>query len=98
VIDQALASDPWQPLDEQSSYHRVDLCHYGIQQRWLVVFSESASHRASKTVAKTQSKEYEKINKQLFHLQAQRFNSTEAAHEALDKIVQKFRSHVLELL
>ncbi|MHA2313618.1 MAG: IS1634 family transposase [Candidatus Thorarchaeota archaeon] len=96
VIEQALASDQWHPVDEQSSYYGVDLCHYGIEQRWLVVFSEAAFHRASKTVAKAQSKEYEKVNKQLFHLQAQRFDSQEAAQAALDKIVQKLRYHKLE--
>lgn len=96
VIGQALASDQWQPVDDESSYHRVDLCHYGIQQRWLVVCSQAGIHRASKTLAKAQSKEYEKVNKQLFHLQAQRFDSTEAAHKALDAIVQKLRYHRLE--
>ena len=96
VIGQALASDQWQPVDDESSYHRVDLCHYGIQQRWLVVCSEAGIHRASKTIAKAQSKEYEKVNKQLFHLQAQRFDSTKAAHKALDAIVQKLRYHKLE--
>jgi transposase len=98
VIGQALSSDQWQPVDDESScsYHRVDLCHYGIQQRWLVVCSEAGIHRASKTLAKAQSKEYEKANKQLFHLQAQRFDSTKAAHKALDAIVQKLRYHKLE--
>jgi transposase len=97
VIGQALASDQWQPVDDESScsYHRVDLCHYGIQQRWLVVCSQAGIHRASKTLAKAQSKEYEKASKQLFHLQAQRFDSTEAAHKALDAIVQKLRYHRL---
>jgi transposase len=95
VIRQALASDQWQPVDDESSYHRVDLCHYGIQQRWLVVCSQAGIHRASKTLAKAQSKEYEKVSKQLFHLQAQRFDSTEAAHKALDAIVQKLRYHRL---
>lgn len=96
VIVQALASDQWQPVDDESSYHRVDLCHYGIQQRWLVVCSQAGIHGASKTIAKAQSKEYEKVNKQLFHLQAQRFHSTEAAHKALDAIVQKLRYYRLE--
>ena len=96
VIVQALASDQWQPVDDESSYHRVDLCQYGIQQRWLVVCSQAGIHRASKTLAKAQSKEYEKVNKQLFHLQAQRFDSTEAAHKSLDAIVQKLRYHRLE--
>ncbi len=98
VIGQALASNQWHPVDDESScsYHRVDLCHYGIQQRWLVVCSEAGIHRASKTIAKAQSKEYEKVNKQLFHLQAQRFDSRKAAYKALDAIVQKLRYHRLE--
>jgi transposase len=98
VIGQALASHEWQPVDDESScsYHRVDLCHYGIQQKWLVVCSEAGIHRASKTIAKAQSKEYEKVNKQLFHLQAQRFDSRKAANKALDAIVQKLRYHRLE--
>lgn len=100
VIEQALASHEWQPVDDESwatcSYHRVDLCHYGIQQRWLVVCSESGIHRAAKTIAKAQSKEYEKVNKQLFHLQAQRFDSRKAANKALDAIVQELRYHRLE--
>jgi len=95
VIKQALVSDQWHPVDEQSSYHRVDLCHYGIEQRWLVVYSQAALQRSSKTVAKAQSKEYEKAKKQLFHLQAQRFDSTEAAYKALDEIVQKLRYYKL---
>jgi transposase len=45
---------------------------------------------------KAQSKEYEKVNKKLFHLQAQRFDSRKAAHKALDVIVQKLRYHRLE--
>jgi transposase len=98
VIRQALASGQWQPVDDESScsYHRVDLCHYGIQQRWLVVCSQAATRRASKTIAKAQSKEYEKASKQLFHLQAQRFDSRKAAYKALDKIAQKLRYHKLE--
>ena len=96
VIKQALASDQWHPVDAESSYHRVDLCHYGIEQRWLVVCSEGSSNRASRTVAKAQSKEYEKVNKQLFHLQAQRFDSQKSAGAALEEIVQKLRYHKLE--
>jgi len=96
VIEQALTIGEWQPVDDESNYHRLDLCHYGIQQRWLVVCSEAATHRASKTLAKAESKEYEKVSKQLFHLQAQRFDSRKAAHEALDTIVQKLRYHRLE--
>lgn len=101
VIEQSIALGNWQPLDEESSrsrYQRVDLCHYGIQQRWLVVYSESAYQRAGKTLSKAQAREEEKVGKQLFHLQAQRFESEVAARQALEKVGQKLSYHKLDTI
>jgi len=93
VIDQAWAFDQWQSLNESYSYQRLDLCHYGIEQRWLVVYSDAAFKQAEKTLAKAQAKEHQKVQKQLFHLQAQRFESQEIARVALDKIARKLSYH-----
>jgi transposase len=105
VIDQAWDFDQWQSLAESQQgadvsnewyrYQRVDLCHYGIEQRWLVVYSDAAFKQAEKTLAKAEAKEQQKVQKQLFHLQAQRFDSEEAAHTALDKITPKLNYHKL---
>jgi transposase len=95
VIDQSLSMGNWQPYDDKVKYQRVELCHYGIEQRWIVAYSESAYQRAGKTLSKEQSKEQEKINKAFFHLQAQRFESEESARKALDKIVQNLSYHKL---
>jgi len=95
VIEQCLAMGNWQPYDDQTRYQRVDLCHYGIEQRWLVVYSESAYQRAVKTLSKAQAREQEKVNKRLFHLQAQRFETESSARDALEKIVQKLNYHKL---
>lgn len=96
VIEQSLELDTWQAIDDETRYQRVDLCHYGMEQRWLVVYSESAYQRAGKTLAKAQAREWEKVSKQLFHLQARRFDTAESAQEALDKIVKKLSYHKLE--
>jgi transposase len=96
VIDQSLSMDTWQAIDDQTRYQRVDLCHYGMEQRWLVVYSEKAYQRAGKTLAKAQARESEKVSKQLFHLQARRFDTGESAQEALDEIVKKLSYHKLE--
>jgi len=93
VIDQSWDLDRWQPIDETYSYQRVDLCHYRIAQRWLVIHSKAAAMRATKTVANGQAREQKKVDKQLFHLQAQRFASEEAACAALDKIARTLRYH-----
>src|SRR6478672_4878876 len=73
VITQALRWDTWQRLDATTRYQRVELCHYGMAQRWLVVSSEAARQRAEATISTAQQREYEAIEKQLFHLQAKRF-------------------------
>jgi transposase len=93
VIRQALASDTWQRLDEQTRYHRLALCHYGMTQRWLVVHSQAAAWRTEVTVSKAQQREYEAIEKQLFHLQARRFETPASAQEALAALAKKWTYH-----
>lgn len=96
VITQALEMDTWQDVSEQMRYQRLELCHYGIEQRWLVVFSQAAAWRAEASVSKAQQKEYDATEKQLFHLQAQRFESQTSAQEALSRLGKKWRYHQLD--
>jgi len=93
VISQALSEDTWQVLNETTRYHRLELCHYGIAQRWLVVCSEAAQQRAQKSVSKAQKREFEAIDKQLFHLQAKRFESPQNAQAALSALSKSWRYH-----
>jgi len=72
VIRQALREDTWQGVDDTTRYHRLELSHDGMAQRWLVVCSEAATQRAENRVSKAQNREFEAIQKQLFHVQAKR--------------------------
>jgi transposase len=67
VIAQALALDTWHAIDAQTRYQGLELCHYGMAQRWLVVFSQAAAWRAEAAVGQAQHKEYDAIQPQLFH-------------------------------
>jgi transposase len=96
VITQALTSDRWQRLDEMTRYHCLELCHYGMAQRWLVVSSQAAMERAETSVTKAQQREWDAIGKQRFHLQAQRFETPEAAHAALATLAKSWRYHQVE--
>jgi transposase len=78
VISQALREDTWQHVDATTRYYCLDLCHYGMAQRWLVVCSEAATHRAEKSVSKAQKRELEAIEKQLFHLQCNALRANRA--------------------
>ena len=93
VITDALRGDTWHRVHDTTRYQRVELCHYGMAQRWLVVSSDAALQRAEATVSTAQQREYEAIEKQLFHLQAQRFETPEAAHAALDALATSWTYH-----
>src|SRR5256884_1636380 len=96
VIGQALQGATWQRVDDTTRYQRIELCHYGMAQRWLVVYSQAAFERAEVTVSKAQQREYEVIEKQLFHLQATRFETPEAAQAALAAVAKRWKYHQVE--
>ena len=95
VIGQALQWDTWQTFDDNTRYQPLALCHYGMAQRWLVVYSQAAFARAEATLKKATQRKDEAITKQLFHLQAlQCFCAPEAAHDALSASAGKKRLQV----
>jgi transposase len=93
VIRQALQWDTWQPVDPKTRYQPLALGHYGMVQRWLVVYSQAAFERAAATLKKATQRESEAITKQFFHLQAQRFGTPHAAHEALAVLAKDWKYH-----
>ena len=58
--------------------------------------SQEALERAEVTVTKARQREYAAIEKQLFHLQAQRFATPEAAQQALAVLAKDWTYHQLE--
>ena len=96
VIAQALTWDTWHRLDDKTRYQGIELCHYGIAQRWLVVHSQAALERVEATVAKARQREQEAIEKQLFHLQAKRFKTPEGAQAALAALAKRWTYHQVE--
>jgi transposase len=93
VMSQALQWDTWHPFDDNTRYQPLALGHYGMAQRWLVVSSRAALERAEATLKKATERESEAINKQLFHLQAQRFCAPQAAQEALLALTKRWQYH-----
>jgi transposase len=96
VIEQAWDFAAWNGLNPSMAYQRLDLSHYEITQRWLVVYSKEAEQRAQKTLDKAMAREYEQTQKALFHLQAQRFSSPQDAQKALSSIAKKLKYHRIE--
>ena len=96
VIEQTWDFATWQWLNPSLAYQRLDLSHYGITQRWLIVYSKEAEQRAQKTIDKAVARDYEESQKALFHLQAQRFDSQQNAQKALSSIAKKLKYHRIE--
>ena len=96
VIAQALTWDTWHRLDNKTRYQGIEVCHYGMAQRWLVVHSQAALERAEATVTKARQGEAETIEKQLLHLQAQRFKTPEVAQDALVALAKRWTYHQVE--
>jgi transposase len=96
VMSQALQWATWQPVDHNTRYQPLTLCHYGMAQRWLVVYSQAALARAEATLKKATQREHEAITKQLFHVQAQRFCAPEAAYDALAALAKRWKYHRVE--
>src|SRR6266436_1066646 len=93
VITQVLRWDTWHRLDDTTRYQRIELCHYGMAQRWLVVSSQGARERAEASITKACQREAEVIDKHLFHLQARRFETPEAAQAALVTLEKAWKYH-----
>jgi transposase len=96
AITQTLQWDRWHQLDETTRYACLELCHYGIAQRWLVVSSQAAMERAEARITKAQQREWETIEKQRLHLHAKRFETPEAAQAALQALSTSWRYHQLD--
>jgi transposase len=67
-----------------------------MAQRWLGVFSQAAFERAAATLTKARQREAEAIDKDLLHLQARRFETSEAAQVALAATAKRWKYHQIE--
>jgi len=81
-----ISQEQWHIAEE-----RVE--HYGIDQKWLCAYSDEGLQRASKSVQKRKIKEFEYLESDLFHLQAQRFSCARDAQSALNKVSKKLKYH-----
>ena len=62
-----------------------------MAQRGLVVYSQAAFARATARLKNARQREAEAITTALFHLQARRFPTPEAAHDALAAVAQRWQ-------
>lgn len=97
TIDKALAApNAWKTLEDGREIQTFSLEHYGMQQRWHVLSSETSRETANKQVDKRVKKESEAIEKQLFHLQAKRFFCADDGSLAAQDLAKKWKHHSIK--
>ena len=69
--------------------------HGGIEQRWLLVFSEQAYRREEKTLEKNLKKKEAELQKALWHLSNEIFESEHTALSALKALKKKYQLHTI---
>ena len=97
AIDKALASSQWIELSSEKKYYEHEIQHLGIDQRWLVVYSQAARARSEKTLNKQIEKESQAVSKAIMHLRNKEFGCETDAMNALKKLSSSFKFHDLEL-
>lgn len=93
LITKAIADEQWKNIDTNYQYVVNKVEHMGIKQRWIVIYSSAANHRATKTITRQVERAKDKIKKELFHLQAQRFACKTDAQRAADKVSKRLKYH-----
>ena len=94
-IKQSISDGNWTTIDDNYRYTAYQVNHMDISQRWLVMYSQAANARAKETIVKQIKKAQLKLEKDLYHLQAQRFACETDANKALDKLDKKLKYHRL---
>lgn len=96
IVEQALDNpNGWTQLDDEREFQSFTLEHYGIKQRWNVVSSPTSRQMAHRQVEKKVKKEQTAVDKQIFHLQAQRFHCAEDAIKEGEKLAGKWKTRNL---
>ncbi len=95
LITSAITQDKWQRIDDNYQYKVNDVEHMDIKQRWIVFYSKAANHRVEKTIIRQVERAKDKGEKELFHLQAQRFACKTDAEHSVNKISKKLKYHQL---
>lgn len=72
-------------------------CYGGVDQRWLLVYSEQAYQREHKTLEKKLTKQYAQLEKQLWHLQNETFQCEADAWKTLKPLSKRYGYFTLSM-
>ena len=94
ALYESLSIEDMRPASENGyRYHCVESTYAGVDQRWLVVYSEAAYKREVATLEKQIAKKRKTAEKATQHLRCKEFDAEMDAHEAARLLAAAWRYH-----
>jgi transposase len=93
IIIDMIKENVWEKLNERNKFTVKNVTHYGIEQRWIVVYSDKARERSQKTLEKAERKELNALEKKIWHLSNKPFDCASDAEKAIDALIKKCHYH-----
>jgi transposase len=93
IIIDSIKENTWEKLNDKNKFSVKSLTHYGMEQRWIVVYSEKARERSQKTLKNAEKREFTAIEKKIWHLSNKSFDCATDAEKTIDELVNKCRYH-----
>lgn len=81
--------EKWEPLSEGHQYVRLKSEYGGVEQRWIVVFSEERFQREKETLKKNYALRSEKELNEFVRLSRERFECKKDAEKAVERLVKQ---------
>lgn len=89
VTKMTTGRDGYRYIEKESNYS-------GVEQRWLVVYSNQAYERESKTLDRRIDKELTKSNKEAKKISSRRFNCESDAQAAMEDFAKQLKYHKIK--
>lgn len=95
-VDKAINENSWTTVDENNKYKSYALVHYGISQRWIVVYSNSAHSRALKNAIKKVSSELANIKSKIKEINKQNFQCEHDVKKSVGNLIKQSKFHAID--
>ena len=90
-------SKKWDKIDESNRCITRNVNHFGLKQRWIVVYSKQKKEKVQKTVEKYTKSEREKLEKIIKRHSNQTFMCKKDAEESVKRISKGIKWHEINL-
>lgn len=93
LVNRPKSGISWIPLSDGYSYYATKSNYGGVDQRWILFFSEHAYKREVDTLDKNIQKELDEYKKLWWHLSNEEFSCKEDAELSIKKLMKKMKYH-----